>query len=110
MKYIFVIAIIITTAIVSFIIYNNIHEQSYKNTWWTGSTNVRLCKVPYYSNEECSVVSATSTDNRITRLQVSGSNFNIYESECFQAATSSDGLDRFCRISESGQRYDVLPL
>jgi len=100
----------ILAAILIFVATSYFNNQSYKKTWWDGDTSVRLCKIPYTNNSECSVVIADSTDGRITSLLVSEDSFYIYESECFKAADVSDGIDRFCRISESGQKYDVLPL
>ena len=107
MKYIIA---IILAAVVIFIAISYFNSQSYKYTWWSGTGQVRLCKVPYYDNSECSVVTANSTDGMITGIRMSGNSFYVYDSECFKSESSFDGINRFCRISESGQRYDVLPL
>lgn len=87
----------------------NATHKDFSKPWWTGSGEIKLCKVPYYSDSGCASASAVSNGDYITDIAVNGTTVPITTaSECYEAVDSSN-YEQFCRVYDNGQRYDVLP-
>lgn len=100
---------VIILVLVGWFIWHNWIRTDYSKPWWTGVSNVRLCKVPYYSNSECYILPVTSDGERITRVDFKNGGYfdRIGSQACHKAGDKSIG--RFCEFYESGNRWDVLP-
>lgn len=90
--------------------WGNFSKPDYSKPWWTGREIVKACKVPYYSVNSCYTLPVDSNGEEITRLNFNnGGYFEIYNSECHEAA-SSYNYKQFCTfIDNDGTRWDFLP-
>jgi hypothetical protein len=90
------------------------HYESQKKPFWKGTEHVQVCKMPYYSSDDCFRAIVTILDETNVRIHLpNGSYKDTSDLTCYFAARAFAKEPRyvFCRSWDSDDnQWDLLPV
>jgi hypothetical protein len=108
---------LIIIAIAGWFIYKADQNYKYgeKPPFWKGTSFIQVCKVPYYSSDECYRLNVTLIDKNIARINFdNGGYVYTHDVTCYFTTTYLYGNEHryvFCRSWDNDdQQWDFAPL
>lgn len=92
-------------------VYNTWIKVDYSKPWFQGTKTVLACKTPYYTNDDCYHLQASSDGKTISRLHFNNGGYFDTHATCVKAATGVGyNYDRFCTFVDNDDvRWDLMP-
>lgn len=93
----------------------NHKPNDYKNgetdPFWEGTERIHVCKVPYYSSQECYTLKVTLIDKKTAQIYFPNSGYKItYRVTCYFSTIYKGPRIVFCRSWDNdGQQWDFEP-
>jgi hypothetical protein len=90
------------------------YRSNEKKPFWNGTSQVQVCKKPYYSSGDCYKLNVTlSEDKKTATIKFPNGGYKIsYDLTCYFAARFNNTPDYvFCRSwDDSDQQWDFMPI
>lgn len=86
-------------------------EYYYSKPWFSGTQVQIVCKVPYYTNNDCYSLPVTVENGKVTTIGFPNGGYITGEGECTRAASGVGyNFSRFCSLNTSTlERWDIFP-
>jgi hypothetical protein len=93
-------------------IYSN-YINGEKKPFWKGTDTIQVCKVPYYSNDDCYKLNVKLVDNKNTQIFFDNGGYIFTRNLTCYFASEYLNTPRyvFCRSwDNNGQQWDFMPI